>query len=421
MRPARLLPGGRWLPAAAVALVCLLCAVVFPTTAAASSPPVVAGKAAILIDRVTGHVLWSKRPDVRLPMASTTKIMTLLIVLEYRRDRLDESFEVSDVVAGSTGVGLEPGDRITYRAAITGMIVRSATDCSLALAADVAGNEQAFVILMNRRARAWRLSRTRYTNASGAPEDRAHVTTVRDLAKLGRRAMRDPLVREFVAIKDAALTWQGGSYACHSRNWILDYPWGEGIKPGYTPQARYCLVAAGQPGLRPLISATLREPTRARNMRDNAALLRYGSSLYGPRDVVHRGAVVARRRLPDGSSLTCVAGSSLAGVVVRKTAGVRRAVLLDPGLTTAPEPGHHVGVAVYRADGEMLGRVELYATALPSQTSRILAARIAALRAPLMATHATGTPGGICTMLSRESRPPRSLVLIGTPMTGRLV
>jgi D-alanyl-D-alanine carboxypeptidase (penicillin-binding protein 5/6) len=333
--------------------------------ASSSARPAVAGKAGILIDRVTGRVLWSKRPDLRLPTASTTKIMSLLIVLESRRDRLDEWFEVPDAVAGSTGVGLQPGDRITYRQAITGMIVRSATDCTLALAADVAGTEDLFVVLMNRKARAWRLSRTRYTNASGAPEDPRHVTTARDLAALGRRAMRDALVREFVTIKDATVTWEHGSYQAHSQNWILDHPWGQGIKPGYTPLARYCLVAAGQPGLRPLISVTLREPSRARNMRDAAALLTWGSRLYGRRDLVAFGGVVARRKLPDGSTLTCAAGDALTGVVVRKAATVKRTLALTPGLTVKPEPGAYVGTATYRADGEKVGVVDLYCTAPP--------------------------------------------------------
>ena len=354
--------------AAALALILIAVAAAASSAARAGTLPVptVAASSGILIDRVTGRVLWSRRPDLRLPMASTTKIMTLLIVLEYRRDVLDDWFVVSDAVAGSTGVGLQPGDTITYRGAITGMIVRSATDCAVALAADVAGNEDRFVVLMNQHAKAWGLTRTHYANASGAPEDPRHVTTARELARLGRRAMRDETVRGFVAIKEALVTWETGSYQCHSKNWILDYPWGEGIKPGYTPLAKYCLAAAGQPGLRPLISTTLHEPSRARNMRDNADLLLYGSSLYGRRGLVHSGDVVARRTMPDGGALSCVAGASLAGVVVRKGAQVKRTVSLVAGLTTVPAPGTYVGTATYRADGESLGTVNLYATALPA-------------------------------------------------------
>ena len=331
----------RWTPLVLLAfsLACLLAlsaGAPEPARAATLPVPTVAAKSGILIDRVTGRVLWSKRSDLRLPMASTTKIMTLLIVLEHRRAVLDERFEVSDAVAGSTGVGLQPGDTITYRQAITGMIVRSATDCALALAADVAGSEDRFVVLMNQHARAWRLTRTRYTNASGAPADPRHVTSARDLAMLGRRAMRDEVFRGFVTIKEAVVTWDGGSYHCTSRNWILRYPWGEGIKPGYTPLARYCLAAAGQPGLRPLISTTLYEPSRARNMRDNADLLLYGSSLYRRRDVVLSGDVVARKTLLDGSALACVAGTSLTDVVVRKRATISRTVSLAPGLAACP-------------------------------------------------------------------------------------
>jgi serine-type D-Ala-D-Ala carboxypeptidase (penicillin-binding protein 5/6) len=333
----------------------------------ATTPPVpkVAATSGILIDRITGHVLWSKHPDLRLPMASTTKIMTLLIVLEHRRDVLDESFKVGDAVADTSGVGLKPGDRVTYRSAITGMIVRSATDCAVALAVDVAGDEASFVKLMNEHARAWKLTRTRFTNSSGAPGDPAHFSSARDLARLGRRAMRDPLVREFVTIKEQLITWETGSFLCHSRNSVLDYSWGEGVKPGYTPLARYCLVAAGTPGLRPLVSVTLHEPTRSRNMSDNVALLRYGSSFYHRVAVVRRGDEVTRRTLSDGTRLVCLAGDSLTGIVVRRQASMKKTVSLTPGLATAPQPGTLVGTATYRADGETLGTVDVYAQRLP--------------------------------------------------------
>ncbi len=194
-----------------------------------------------------------------------------------------------------------------------------------------------------------------------------------------------PLVREFVTIREALVTWEGGSYQCSSRNWVLRYSWGEGIKPGYTPLAKYCLAAAGQPGLRPLISTTLREPSRARNMRDNVDLLLYGSSLYGRRAVIRSGDVVARRTMPDRSVLTCVAGSSLTGVVVRRRAAVKRTLALTPGLTTAPAPGTAVGTATYRADGEVLGTVEVYATALPTTSPVVTstnALSLAALAGP---------------------------------------
>jgi hypothetical protein len=101
-------------------------------------------------------------------------------------------------------------------------------------------------------------------------------------------------------------------------------------------------------------------------MRDNADLLLYGSSLYRRRDVVLSGAVVARKTLPDGSALTCVAGTSLTDVVVRKRASVVRTVSLTPGLVAQPAPGAYVGTATYRADGESLGVVDLYATSLPA-------------------------------------------------------
>ena len=94
--------------------------------------------------------------------------------------------------------------------------------------------------------------------------------------------------------------------------------WADGVKSGYTPTAKYCIVASGTPGLRPLISVTTHEPSRARNIGDSLALLRYGSTLFHRRAIVHRGDVVARRRLADGTVLVAVAGDDLVRVVVRR-------------------------------------------------------------------------------------------------------
>jgi D-alanyl-D-alanine carboxypeptidase (penicillin-binding protein 5/6) len=361
---------GRSAVAASLVLLVLLAAVFWsveaPARAATPAPPRVAAWSSVI-----GRILWSKDPDRRLQPASCTKMMTLLVVLDHvSADHLDDYLVAPPAVAGTTGIGLSPGDQITYRQAILGLMVRSATDCGIALAAAVAGDEASFTKLMNLRAAKMGLDDTRFRNATGAPDDPRHVSSAADLAVLGLAALRDPIARTMVNYAQAEVTWPPDhSYYAVSGNWIVrDYPWADGVKSGYTPTARYCIVASGTPGLRPLITVTLHEPTRTRNISDSVALLRYGSTLFHRRAIVHRGDVVARHTLADGTVLVAVAGEDLVRVVIRRAARVTRKLSLAQQFSTAPPAGTEIGSVVYRADGVSLGSVRLFARRVPSGT-----------------------------------------------------
>ena len=126
------------------------------------------------------------------------------------------------------------------------------------------------------------LDDTHFRNATGAPDDPRHVTSAVDLAALGRAALRHPVARTMVGHAEADVTWPPDhTYHAVSGNWIVrDYAWADGVKSGYTGAAKYCIVASGTPGLRALVSVTMHEPTRIRNIADSLALLRYGSALF---------------------------------------------------------------------------------------------------------------------------------------------
>ena len=372
---ARLRRAGRTAAATTLLLLAVLATLLWtgtaPAVAATPQPPQVAAWSGVVMDRATGRILWSKAPHRRLQPASCTKVMTLLVVLEHvSTDHLDDYLVVPAAVEGTSGIGLSPGDQITYRQAILGLMVRSATDCGIALAWAVAGDETAFVRLMNRKAAAMGLDDTHFRNSTGAPDDPRHVTSAVDLAIARRAALRDPVARTMVNHAEADVTWPPDhTYHAVSGNWIVrDYAWADGVKSGYTHTARYCIVASGTPGLRPLISVTMHEPTRTRNIADSLALLRFGSALFHRRAVVHLGDVVARRTLGDGTVLVAVAGDSLVRVVMRRAARVTRRLSFAQSFATAPPAGTEIGSATFRADGVSLGSVRLFARRVPSGT-----------------------------------------------------
>lgn len=286
----------RTLAAALLSLVAVVASLVVLTTAlsacgldpvvdpspspSGTAPPKVKAWTGILVVRETGEVLWSKDPDRELPPASCTKIMTALLTLE-RVDDLDAYATVPDIpLPQKVGVDLVPGDRITVQEALRALMVKSANDAALTLASYVGGNERKFTRLMNRRARQLGLTHTHFMNCRGTPED-GHYSSARDLATLGRVAMRDPDFRELVRTRTAVIRYPpDAAVPVESHNRLLDYPWGDGIKTGATDKSGKVLVGSGKPGPVALIVVTMHEPTRDQEVKDAVALFEWGSAEY---------------------------------------------------------------------------------------------------------------------------------------------
>ena len=330
--------------------------------AATSPAPRVAAPSAIVIDRVTGRVLYAKDVHRERPMASCTKIMTALLVVERRRDL--GKYVVAPVGTGTnSGIGLEPGDRITIRQALLALMVKSANDAGFVLACAVGGSQSAFVDLMNRRAFQLGLRDTHYRNPTGSQRDPGHHSSVYDLARLGRYAMRNPAFRDLVGRRRAVIRWPPHhEVAVISNNLLLARDWADGIKCGVTPAAGFCLVGSGRPGLRSLVTATLGAPARDVDARDHVALFEWASTLYERKAVVAKGEIVRRVPVSDGTKLDAVAQTTLSRVV-RSAATIVRKVTLPSSLRTAPPPGTVLGAATYSADGVVLGTVKLVVAA----------------------------------------------------------
>lgn len=334
---------------------------------AARAAPGIRASSGILMDRRTGRVLWSKSADLRLAPASCTKIMTALLVLERYRD-LDRMVRAPAVVTGhqKVAIGLRPGDRISVRQALRALMIKSANDACVTLATAVGGSETGFVKLMNRRAAQLGLNRTHFVNSRGTAEP-GHYSSARDLARLGRYAMRDARFRDLVGAKTRVITWPP-SHAVRvtSHNRLLDRPWGDGIKTGSTRQSLRVLVGSGKPGLVPLIVVTMREPTRDQEERDAIALFTWGSALYERRQIVAAGDIVTELAV-DGESPVGVAAATGLSSVVRKAATVDLVFDLPPEpLALRPADGDPLGTVTFRSDGLLLGRVHLVATTIPA-------------------------------------------------------
>ena len=261
----------------------------WPAQAAA---PAVDADAYIVVDPGTGETLAQRAPDRELPMASTTKMMTALVVLETAD--LDDVMTVpaEAAVGGSTG-SLVAGEMLPVRDLLTALLVASGNDAAITLAVGVAGSEQAFVARMNRRARELGLTETHFANPHGLDAP-GHHSSVRDLVTLAQTAMRNPVFRRTVSSRRASIPGPNGagtrSYV--SENLLLDLdPDVDGVKTGMTDGAGFALVAhsRGRAGDPELYTALIGAPSDNARARDGERLLEYGRSLLRPGDPHRRG------------------------------------------------------------------------------------------------------------------------------------
>jgi D-alanyl-D-alanine carboxypeptidase len=221
--------------------------------------PPLRARSAILVDARNGAVLWAAHAHVRRPIASTTKIMTGLLALEYLpRNRV---IRINPLVPRVALVreGLRAGERVPAWKLLYGLLVYSGNDDALALAIGTSGSRGAFLRLMNEKARALGLRDTHFTSPSGVV-DQGNYSTAFDLAALARYAMRDPRFRAIVRTRIARLRWTRPTYSkiYVNKNPLLGtYRGADGIKTGFTTLAGHCLVASAHRGSVRLIAVVL--------------------------------------------------------------------------------------------------------------------------------------------------------------------
>lgn len=236
--------------------------------------PGVWAASAVLIDAESGRVLYDKSAHAKVPMASTTKMMTALVVREQLD--LNEKVAVSAQAAevGEQEIWLEPGETLTVEQLLWAMMVQSANDAAFALAEHTAGSIDAFAALMNKKAGEIGAQESHFTNPHGLDQE-GHYSSAYDLAVIGREVLRDPVLAKMVSARSYEIPWPGHpTRVCVSHNEILDsYAGANGIKTGYTLGAGWCLVASATRDGKSLIAVSLNSEHRA---DDVACLFNYG-------------------------------------------------------------------------------------------------------------------------------------------------
>ena len=277
-------------------------AVLFAMPCAAA--PSCCAACAILMDADTGAVLYENQADKRSLIASTTKIMTAVVVLEHCDPT--EEFVIPPEAANVEGssIYLQVGEVLTVEELLYGMMLQSGNDAAIALALACSGSVEEFVVLMNLKAQALGLENTSFENPNGL-DGEAHYSTARDLAKLTAYALENPMFRKIVSTKN----YRCGSRCFTNHNKLLWSVEGAiGVKTGFTKAAGRILVSAAERNGRRLIAVTLND---GNDWQDHKALYDYGFSRYRERTLVELRSPVAEIPLMDGSRVTLLAGDSV--------------------------------------------------------------------------------------------------------------
>ena len=236
-------------------------------------------RAAVVINGETGEILYSQNCDERLPMASTTKIMTALLLCELGGDLSKEIVTTREMVTvEGSSMGLQVGDRVSYHDLLYGMMLSSGNDAANTVAIALGGSISGFASIMNERAREMGLENTRFVTPSGLDAE-GHYTTAYELALITKEALENEQFAKAVAAKTARLCYGNPPYnrTLTNHNKLLKmYDDVVGVKTGFTSKSGRCLVSAAKKDGKLVIAVTLNDKN---DWQDHRNLLDLGLSL----------------------------------------------------------------------------------------------------------------------------------------------
>lgn len=318
----------------------------------ASAAPDVSAKSAVLIEAESGRVLYQKNAFIRLPMASTTKIMTAIVAIE--KGDLGKTVTVAKEAIGVEGssIYLVPNEKLTLESLVWALLLQSANDAATAIAIEVGGSVEGFAKLMNEKAEELGLTATHFTNPHGL-DDEDHYTSAYDLAKIAAYALRNETFKTICSTyKKTIPHGEDGTRVLVNHNKLLRlYDGAIGVKTGFTKRSGRCLVGAAERDGLTLVSVTLSAPD---DWNDHKEMLDFGFSHYERVTLAKTGGFTAPLPLTGGTvDYVIAANAEKMSVMLNRAHGEITYRLEAPQIQVAPvKVGDVLGKIVYLCDGE---------------------------------------------------------------------
>lgn len=338
----------------------LLIFALFSLAVIASEGISVSAKSAVLYETGRGKFYYTKSADTRLPMASTTKIMTALVALEHASPDTIVSVPKDAVGIEGSSLYLKAGEGFTLRDLLYGLMLRSANDAAVAIAHSIGGSLPRFVDMMNEKAKAMGLVNTHFENPHGLDAD-THYTTARELALITAEALKNPLFRKITSTYKITITNKDGDarLVVNHNKLLKQYEGCFGIKTGFTKKCGRCLVSAAERDGVTLVAVTINAPD---DWRDHKNMLDLGFSslenakIAGRMEISHTiptlGGIPSTVRVSNRDELYAVLPKSRGRITVK--------IVCDDYLYNPYDISKPIGSASFYLDNEKIGQVDLF-------------------------------------------------------------
>ena len=337
-----------------------------------NAPLSVSSKSAILMDVGSGQILYEKNAHDKLPPASVTKVMTMLLIceaLDSGKITLDDSVQISDNAAsmGGSQIFLEAGEVQKVDTLLKGIAVASANDGCVAMAEYIGGSVESFVDMMNAKAKELNMKDTNFVNTNGLPVDN-HYTSAHDIAIMSRELLKHDVISKYLT------TWMDQVVVgkkqitvglANTNKLIKHYQGATGVKTGFTQQAKYCLSASSKRGDTHLVAVTLGAETSPERFKDATSLLNFGFANYESVKLCSKNDNIATLTLDkaDEQKINLVAKEDLS-VLIKKGGNkdFTRKIKVNENPTIPIKKGTNLGYVEIYQGKTLVGKVDLVNT-----------------------------------------------------------
>ncbi|WHY27943.1 serine-type D-Ala-D-Ala carboxypeptidase DacF [Bacillus wiedmannii] len=319
---------------------------------------------AIVIEQDTGKVLFDKNPNEKLPPASMTKIMTMLLIMEQVEKgklKLTDKVRASEHAAsmGGSQIFLEPGEEMTVNEMLKGIAIASGNDASVAVAEHIAGSEEGFVNMMNKKAKDLGLKNTHFQNPTGLPA-KDHYSTANDMAIMAKELMKYPLIRKYTGKYEDYLREDTDKkfWLVNTNKLVRFYPGVDGVKTGFTTEAKYCLTASAEKNGMRVISVVMGAPTSKERNNQVTKLLDYAFGQYMTKKLYTRGEKIKTVQVGKGKKekVDLVASDNVS-LLMKKGENVdkvKQEVIAEKKVKAPIKKGDALGTLVIKKDKDVL-------------------------------------------------------------------
>ena len=338
-----------------------------PVNAAIGQTLDIKAKSVVLMEPNTGKVLYESNSDEKLPPASITKIMSLLLVMEAI-DRGDITLETVVTASehacsmGGSQIWLEPGETMTVNDLLKAAVIASANDACVALGETVAGSEEGFVALMNERANELGMTNTHFVNCTGLDAE-GHLTTAYDVAVMSSALIKHDLIKDYSTVWMDTLR-DGKSELVNTNKLVRFYEGTTGLKTGTTSTAKYCLSATAERNGLELVAVVMAGDSSNDRFGGAKKLLDYGFANYNYSSIDAGLAENTELDVIKGTEKTVgIKPQSTLNVLLPKSSSgkIERKTVLSENVTAPVKKGDILGTVTVTLDGEQLGEIPLVA------------------------------------------------------------